>query len=125
MNPKTKTKTRSETLPKLLAKAQIAFNKWIRERDKDKSCISCGGPVQQAGHYYSQGHHSALRFNEINTAGQCIRCNCYLHGNLIHYREGIVKRWGQDKLDLLDSAARNRVKKWSRTELQAIIDFYS
>lgn len=125
MIPKTKTKTRSETLPKLLAKAQAVFNKWIRERDKDKGCISCGAAVTEAGHYYSQGHHSALRFNEVNTNGQCTRCNRFLHGNLIHYREGIVKRWGQQKLDLLDSAARNRVKKWSRVELEAIIREYS
>lgn len=114
-----------QSLPALLKKAQIVFNRYIRERDQDKGCISCGGEVTEAGHYYSQGHHSALRFNEVNTNGQCTRCNRFLHGNLINYREGILKRWGQQKLDLLDSAARNKVKKWSRVELEEIIKHYS
>lgn len=109
------------SLPRLLAKAQIVFNAWIRNRDKDKGCISCGSQVTEAGHYLSQGHHSAMRFNEVNTNGQCTRCNRFLHGNLIHYRQGLVKRYGQQKLDLLDSAARTRVKKWSRIELEQII----
>lgn len=116
--------TKQIPLPKLLAKTQIIFNRWIRQRDQDKGCISCGAEVTEAGHYYSQGHHSALRFNPVNTNGQCTRCNCFLHGNLIHYRQGLLKRYGQQKLDLLDSTARNRVKKWSRVELQAIIFEY-
>lgn len=114
----------SSKLPALLKKAQIVFNRWIRNRDKDKGCISCPAQVSEAGHYYSQGHHSALRFNEVNTNGQCTRCNRFLHGNLIAYRKGIIKRHGQQKLDLLDSAARNRVKKWSRVELEEIIKLY-
>jgi SET domain-containing protein len=80
--------------------------------------------VFHAGHYYSQGHHSSLRFNEINTNGQCTRCNCFLHGNLINYRQGLLKRYGQQKLDLLESAARHKVKKWSATELEIIIQQY-
>ena len=114
------------TLPKLLAKTQIVFNKWIRQRDYDAGCISCGAEVQQAGHYYSQGHHSALRFNEVNTNGQCVRCNRDLHGNLINYRHGLIKRYSQREIDLLDSVGtRNATKKWSRFELEEIIKIYS
>jgi hypothetical protein len=113
-------------IPKLLIKTQIVFNRWVRNRDQEKGCISCGREVTEAGHYYSQGHHSSLRFNEVNTNGQCTRCNCFMHGNLIHYREGIIKRFGQQKLDLLDSVAtRNPVKRWSRFELEQIILKYS
>lgn len=112
-------------LPKLLKKAQIVFNKWIRDRDKDKGCISCGSQVSEAGHYYSQGHHSSLRFNEVNTNGQCTRCNCFLHGNLIHYRNGLIERYSQKELDLLDSVGtRDKFKKWSRFELEEIISKY-
>lgn len=113
------------TLPKLLKKAQISFNAFIRERDQLLGCISCGSEVTQAGHYYSQGHHSSLRFNEVNTNGQCTRCNCFLHGNLIHYRNGLISRYKKEKIDLLDSVAtRNPVKKWSRFELEEIIKKY-
>lgn len=113
-------------LPKLLKKAQIVFNRWIVRRDKDRGCISCGGQVNQAGHYYSQGHHSALRFSEINTNGQDSRCNLFLHGNLIHYRNGLLSRYTKQDIDLLDSVGtRNPMKKWSRWELEEIIKKYS
>jgi len=113
-------------LPKLLKKAQIVFNRWIRERDKDKGCISCGSKVTEAGHYYSQGHHSALRFNEVNTNGQCTRCNCFLHGNLINYRNGLLKRYSEVEIILLDSiGTRNPLRKYQRHELEFIIKHYA
>lgn len=110
-------------LPTLLKRAQIVFNAFIRTRDQDKGCISCSGEVQQAGHYLSQGHHSGLRFNEVNTNGQCVRCNCFLHGNLINYRQGLIKRYGEEKVLLLERSIS--FKKWSRFELEAIIIMYS
>ena len=113
------------TLPKLKEKAQRVFNAYIKNRDINKGCISCGDQVTEAGHYYSMGHFSGLRFNEMNTNGQCTRCNCFMHGNLIHYRFGLLRRYGSDKLHLLESAAtRNSFRKWSRAELEIIIDEY-
>ena len=112
-------------LPKLLKKAQIVFNRFIRERDKDKGCISCGSQVTEAGHYYSQGHHSALRFNEVNVNGQCTRCNCFLHGNLIQYRNGLISRYSEVEIILLDSiGTRNPLRKYQRHELEFIIKHY-
>lgn len=111
--------------PKLLAKCQKVFNAWIRNRDQFKSCISCGSTVEQAGHYYSQGHHSALRFSEVNTNGQCVRCNHFLSGNLINYRRGLQLRYTQLEIDLLDSiGTRTPVKKWNRFELEELIKKY-
>jgi hypothetical protein len=116
---------KSTPLPKLLEKTQKVFNAYIRARDKELGCISCGAEVEQAGHYHSQGHHSALRFNPINTNGQCRRCNMFLHGNLIKYRQGLVDRYGEMVvLDLEDSANKNRLKKWSRDELEQLISQY-
>ena len=77
---------KTKTIPQLTKKAQEVFNKWIRERDKDLGCISCGGSVDHAGHYFSVGQHSALRFHEDNVHGQCIGCNNFKHGNLAHYK---------------------------------------
>ena len=110
-------------LPKLLKKTQDVFNKWVRARDKDKGCISCGSGIDHAGHYLSQGHHSAFRFNEMNTNGQCLRCNNFLHGNLINYRQGLVKKHGEQKVQMLEGN-RNSCKKWSRVELEALINTY-
>ena len=111
-------------LPKLLKKAQVVFNNWIRERDRDKGCISCGGKVEQAGHYFNQGQHSSLRFDEMNVNGQCVRCNLFLHGNLIEYGQGIIKRYGPLEHYLLIIKSRNRIKKWTRDELNEIIKIY-
>lgn len=117
--------TKSISLPKLKEKAQRIFNAYIKNRDLLKGCISCGAEVTEAGHYYSAGHFTGLRFNEINTNGQCTRCNCFLHGNLISYRNGLIKRYGSEKLYLLESSAtRSAFKKWTRGELELIINEY-
>jgi len=112
------------TQPKLLAKAVTVFNAYIRNRDKALGCISCSGPVEQAGHYLNT-KYSAFRFNEMNVNGQCIRCNMYEHGNLIPYRKGLVKKYGEDRVALLEgSMERRAVHKWSSLELEAIIALY-
>lgn len=107
-----------------IARAQKVFNAWIRQRDQDKGCISCNAKITEAGHYLSAGHHSALRFNETNTNGQCYRCNRLLHSNAIYYRQGLINRYGEQKVLLLESSARHAVKKWSKIELQWIIENY-
>lgn len=113
------------SIPKLTKKAQAVFNKFIVNRDKNAGCISCGAPVTEAGHYFSAGHYSALRFSEMNTNGQCTRCNCFLSGNLIHYRQGLIQRYGEANVKLLENSVGFRtVKKWSRFELENIIRMY-
>lgn len=115
-------------LPKLLQKAQILFNAHVRERDGDDGCISCNGQVQQAGHYLSQGHHSALRFGlpgslaYYNTNGQCVACNMFKHGNLVRYRQGLIVKYGPEIVEQIENAESS--KKWSRDELEEIISFY-
>ncbi len=118
-----KVDTGNVSLAKLLAKSQKIFNTWVRNRDKDLPCICCGSyNTSDAGHYRSQGHYSSLRFNEVNVNLCCRKCNFLLSGNLIEYRRGLVKRYGEQKVLMLESA--NKFKKWSRTELFAIIQMY-
>ncbi len=112
-------------LPKLLKKAQTIFNAFIRDRDKNAGCISCNGSVDHAGHYFNQGHYSALRFDEHNVNGQCVKCNMYLSGNLIWYRHGLVNKYGASIVEELERRADSvRLKKWSRDELDYIIQKY-
>ncbi len=112
---------------KLMTKAVTTFNKWVRERDKGKGCISCGtGPVDHAGHYFSAGHYSSLKFSEMNCNGQCISCNTFKHGNLIGYRQGLVKRYGEGNVKLFENTANLRsIKKWTVFELELIIKEYA
>lgn len=120
-------KTKKETsLPKLLANCQKVFNAYIRARDQDKGCISayCRGQVEHASHYFSQGHHSALRFDELNVNGSCARCNTFLSGNLIRYRQGLIMRYGEQRVLILEGMSRRSVKKWSHGELEILIQHY-
>ena len=84
---------------------QTVFNTYIRERDKDLPCISCGKNNEKqfhAGHYRSVGSCPELRFNELNVWRQCATCNTYLHGNLIEYRKELINRIGVDKVEWLE-----------------------
>lgn len=116
---------KQKTIPQLLKQAQVVFNAFIRQRDKDKGCISCGGSVDHAGHYFSAGHYSAYRFNEMNTNGQCLRCNNFLSGNLINYRKGLISRYGESAVKQLeDMAELRKATKWDRFTLEQIIKTY-
>ena len=122
-------KYKSTPLPNLKKKAITLFNASIRERDKDLPCISCGKYNQlQAGHFYSAGHHELLRFEEDNVHGQCVKCNYFLSGNLIKYREGLIKKIGIERVERLDTLAaigkRNRGKVNDRFKLIEIIEKY-
>ena len=112
------------SVAELLKKCQTVFNAWIRFRDKDLGCISCGAwSNPQAGHYLSQGHHSALRFNENNVNRQCLKCNNFLHGNLINYRIGLVKKIGEARVQSLEDYPK-AAHKWNRFDLILKIEDY-
>jgi len=108
-----------------LKEAQVVFNRYIRERDKGLNCISCGKQPkkQNCGHFYSQGGHANVRFDEDNCNLQCEHCNTFLSGNLLNYREGLLKRIGEAKLDALSQRA-NETRKYTNDELQELIKKY-
>lgn len=122
-------------LKELLQMAQMIFNKWIRKRDQNKPCISAGSEFEsgtnsahvviQAGHYYSAGVFSGVRFDEMNVNGQSKTDNCMKEGAQEAYREGLIKRYGLAAVEKLDERAQQTKRyKWSREELQGIIKRY-
>lgn len=120
------TKEKIKSLRDHIREAQVVFNRWIRNRDKDKPCISCGNPLKakfDAGHYLSAGGNSALRFNEDNCHGQCVHCNQHLSANLINYRIGLIERIGQGNVTFLESNSK-MTKRWTVEELQVIKQKY-
>lgn len=76
-------KEKAKTWKKWRAEAQAAFNKFIRLRDADEPCISCGktdvqwtvGGAWDCGHYLGVGAYPELRFEELNAHKQCKSCN--------------------------------------------------
>lgn len=116
------------TIPQLIKKLEFEFNRFIRIRDLGNECISCNKKLNDirdfhAGHYYSAGHHSNIRFNEKNVHGQCIECNTHLHGNLIKYRSKLKNKIGEQDLHDLDEIAY-LTKKWNRDELIKLFKIY-
>lgn len=119
-------KSKLTPLPKLIKDTQQVFNKYIRTRDEGMVCISCGSDrANQAGHWISVKQSSALRYHEWNVNLQCAGCNLYLHGNQVMYRVGLVKKIGEKAVAELEAMyINNRIKKWSREELDDIINKY-
>ena len=102
-------KTKSEWLKDL----QTVFNTYIRERDKNKPCISCGRVLPRkydAGHYFSVGAYPNLRFKELNVHGQCVECNQHKHGNIQEYIINLPNRIGQDAFNELLSMRKEQLK---------------
>ena len=98
---KEKLKSRSDWLKE----AQKAFNEFIRLRDADLPCISCGRYHQgqyHAGHYRSVGACPELRFNEDNVHKQCSACNNHLSGNILEYRLGLIEKIGLERVEFLE-----------------------
>jgi len=116
-------RTRTEWL-KIL---QTTFNSFIRLRDKNKGCISCGKPLKEgntdAGHLWPT-KYSNIRFNEFNVNGQCSRpCNKDKSGDINNYRINFVKRYSEEKLKELDEIAHIE-KKYTIEEIQELIKIY-
>ena len=98
---KEKLKTRSQWLKE----AQASFNAFIRERDKDKPCISCGRHHEgqyHAGHYLTVGANPELRFHPFNNNKQCSPCNNHLSGNIVKYRPRLIEKIGTKNLEWLE-----------------------
>jgi hypothetical protein len=117
----------------LKTKLDRVFSEYIRLRDtaghsKDGyfRCISCGQikPYSQAdcGHYIGR-QHMATRYNEINCNAQCRFCNRFNEGLKGGYRKGLIQKYGEDKVLLLEAAQKSTVKI-SECEYRTMIGFY-
>ena len=87
--------------------AQAAFNRYIRERDYDRPCISCGTTSVgirgwHAGHFRTTKAASQLRYNCWNVNKQCPQCNLHDSGNIASYREGLVQKIGTGRVEQLE-----------------------
>tara|TARA_R100000544_G_scaffold36047_1_gene23876 strand:+ start:87 stop:680 length:594 start_codon:yes stop_codon:yes gene_type:complete len=108
-----------------IKEAQTAVNKYIRLRDRDKPCVSCGSNPNQAfggtfdaGHYRSRGSASHLRFNLLNIHKQCVKCNRFNSGNAVDYRIELIRRIGEDNVISLEN--NNNPRKFSIEYLQRV-----
>ena len=104
-----------------MKRAQAAFNAFIRERDAEDPCISCGrhhDGQYHAGHFRTTGAAPELRFEELNCHKQCAPCNNHLSGNLVMYRWNLEKKIGPLKLEWLEGP--HEPKRYRKENYQAI-----
>jgi len=100
---------------------QRVINDYIRERDRDLPCISCGtwDTVQwEAGHYRSRGVASHLRYIEDNIHKQCHHCNDNLSSNAVPYRTALVTKIGLERVLALEN--NNTPHRYTREELDTL-----
>jgi hypothetical protein len=124
-------------IKRLKAEAQAAFNEYIRERDADLPCVSCGitnppmtpGGQWDAGHFKSRGAFPELAFDEDNCHKQCKSCNAgggrfSAKARTVNaaYEVELLRRIGFDRLSRLSEL--HEVKPLEREELKFIRDKY-
>lgn len=115
---KEKLKTQKDYLQEL----QKIFNTYIRERDKNRGCVSCGKSFTQkydAGHFYSVGKYPNLRFHIHNVHGQCVECNQHRHGNINEYSLRLGDRIGSENLLKLNDS-RHGILKLTIPEIEVL-----
>ena len=113
-------KRRLKPRGKHLAECQSVFNKFIRLRDKNSPCISCGtytAGQYHASHYYSRGARPDLSFNEDNVHKSCAQCNTFLSGNISEFAKALIQKIGQEKVNALEIRGRS---DWDISEIQEI-----
>ena len=113
-----------KSISRLISEARIPFQKWIRLRDANEPCISCGtttAKIWHAGHYLKAELFTGIVFNQINVNKQCERCNTFLNGNESSYRIGLVKKYGEKIVkELEESSNFLRQYKFTREEIKKI-----
>lgn len=105
--------------------AQQAFNEFIRTRDAEDLCISCGRMHDgqwHAGHFRTVKASPETRFDEDGCHKQCMPCNHHLSGNITGYKPNLIAKIGQEAFDRL--IGPHELKKWTREELQELAAHY-
>lgn len=119
------TRDKLKTRADWLKEAQAAFNAYIRVRDADQPCISCGRHHTgqwHAGHYLSRGARPELAMHPDNCHKQCAPCNTHLSGNLVLYRVNLINKIGLDRVEWLEGP--HEPLKLTVTDIKAIRDKY-
>ncbi|NWD29927.1 recombination protein NinG [Pseudomonas reactans] len=104
---------------------QQAFNEWVRLRDVDLPCVSCGrhhDGQYHAGHYRTVAANPAIRFEPLNVHKQCAPCNNHKSGDIVNYRIELVKRIGTEAVEWLEGP--HEPKRYTVEQLKAMTAEY-
>lgn len=111
-----------------MAKLDSLFSTFIRRRDCTPyvQCISCGKIItfetSDCGHYINR-KHMATRYDEKNCNAQCRACNRFDEGNMQGYRKGLIKKFGELAVEMLEIKKFN-VCPMNDFEIKILIEHY-
>lgn len=104
-----------------IKQAQQAVNAYIRERDKNLPCVSCGTLIAaqwDAGHYRTTAAAPQLRFDPRQIWKQCSVCNQHKSGNLVPYRAELILRIGIAEVESIEG--NHERHRWTIEECKSI-----
>jgi hypothetical protein len=103
---------KKESCAALKKKLDNVFSLYVRHRDAGR-CYTCGvqrmPSEMQAGHYISRTH-LVLRWDEMNVKCQCPKCNLFMQGNSVSFREHLVSEYGDAAVKHLEERRHESVK---------------
>ena len=121
----------SKEKQRLIKKLDKVFSLYIRKRDVSSNglyfmCCSCGQvknyEQMDAGHYINR-RSMPVRWREDNVHGQCRHCNRFSEGNSAGYTLFMIRKYGADRIELLDALSRETAN-WSESDLELMIKDY-
>ena len=129
-------KAKRVTVSKMKKKVWVIFSEYIRKRDCLRTtgsihygeCITCDNPPQHryedldAGHFVA-GRHNGNLFSEKGCHAQCRRCNRFLAGNPLEYRDAIIELYGEEVEQELRAEAK-KPKKFTIPELEKLLEVF-
>jgi len=109
MFPK-KARGKKTSKQRLKNRLDLLFSEYIRTRDADKGCVTCGGyGTKDCGHFISRRFLYA-RWDERNAHGQCLKCNRFLHGEQYRHGLAIDRMYGEGTAELLEKLSKITLK---------------
>ncbi|CRE89686.1 TPA: recombination protein NinG [Yersinia enterocolitica] len=108
-----------------IKQAQQAVNAFVRARDSNLPCVSCGttsAAQWDAGHYRTTAAAPQFRFDPRQIHKQCSVCNQHKSGNIVPYRVELIKRIGIKAVEAIENNHERR--SYTVEELKGIRDYY-
>lgn len=65
----------------------------------------------------------STRFDEMNCNAQCRKCNRFMEGNMQGYRLGLIAKYGEQRVLLLE-AKKKQTRKYADFEYEQLIKYY-
>ena len=107
------------------------FSIYVRMKAADGhgvvKCVTCGARHlwtggMTLGHYISRAHHS-VRWNEMNSAPQCVRCNSYRAGEPHKMRAYLVEKYGEEAIKEVERFAEITKTETAESLRMKIIEY--